>query len=59
MRRSSLATADEAERIMELWASRRFDTYDIGRIVNLHESVIARTIQAVRDMRYLMLRGLA
>lgn len=59
MRRTALATADEAERIMELWGSRRFDTNDIGRLVNLHESVVARTIQAVRDMRYLMLRGLA
>lgn len=59
MRRPVLCTADEAERIMELWGSRRFDTCDIGRILNLHESVVARTIQAVRDMRYLMLRGLA
>ncbi|MFN7124647.1 MAG: hypothetical protein ACK4M8_02110 [Allorhizobium sp.] len=59
MRRPVLCTRDEAERIMELWGSRRFDTYDIGKLLNLHESVIARTIQAMCDMRYLMLRGLA
>lgn len=59
MRRPALCTADEAERIMELWGSRCLDTYDIGKLLDLHESVVARTINLVRDMRYLMVRGLA
>ncbi|MHA7969005.1 hypothetical protein [Rhizobium sp. CAU 1783] len=57
MRRPALATADEAEKIMELWRSHAFDTHDIGRILDLHESVVARTIQAVRDMARMMAGG--
>ena len=57
MTRAKLATADEAERIVELWRSGQFDTHDIGRLLRLPEVTVWRTLQAVRDMALIVSRG--
>lgn len=57
MKPAKLATADEAERIVELWRSGKFDTHDIGRLLRLPEATVARTLQAVRDMALMIHRG--
>ncbi|MFM2278171.1 MAG: hypothetical protein RLZZ444_402 [Pseudomonadota bacterium] len=49
-----LPTANQAEAILELWMSKKFDTHDIGRFLNLHESVVERTIHAARDTAQLL-----
>jgi hypothetical protein len=48
--------ADQAELILELWATKKFDTIEIGRLVCLHESVVSRTIHAARDMLRMLYR---
>ena len=45
-----LLTAGEAEACLELWLSRKFDTFDIARFLGVPEHVICRTIQAARDV---------
>jgi hypothetical protein len=53
-RHHNLPTADEAEMVLELWATKRFDTLDIARFSRLHESVVDRLIHAARDMTRLL-----
>lgn len=47
---SPLLTANEAEICLELWATKRFDTFDIARLLSVREDAVARTIQAARDI---------
>ncbi|MDQ1185957.1 hypothetical protein [Agrobacterium larrymoorei] len=42
--------ADQAEACLELWASRKFDTHDIHRILRVPEHAVCRLIQAARDL---------
>ncbi|NVP56069.1 hypothetical protein [Mycoplana rhizolycopersici] len=49
-RPSRLLTANEAEICLELWATKRFDTFDIARLLCVGEDAVARTIQAARDI---------
>lgn len=55
-RHFQLLTSNEAEACLELWASRKFDTNDISRLLGVHESAVARTVQAARDMAIILRR---
>lgn len=48
-----LLNAEQAGYVLELWQSRRFDTFDIHRILRVPEHAVARTIQTARDVIYL------
>ncbi len=54
-----MLTANEAEICLELWSTRRFDTYDIARLLCVGEDAVARTIQASRDVARMMFREAA
>ncbi|WP_421440683.1 hypothetical protein [Agrobacterium tumefaciens] len=41
---------DQAEAALELWASKKFDTNDIARILRVPEHAVCRLIQAARDL---------
>ncbi len=47
---SRLLTANEAEICLELWATKRFDTFDIACLLGVGEDAVARTIQTTRDI---------
>ena len=52
-----IPTREEAEIVLELWASKCFDTHDIARYTRLHEAVVSRLIHAARDTVRLMAAG--
>jgi hypothetical protein len=47
---------EEAEFIIELWLTRKFSTWDIGRFLQLHESVVDRLIHAAREIARILYR---
>ncbi len=48
-----LPNDEQAGYVLELWQSKKFDTFDIHRMLRLPEPVVCRTIQAARDVVYL------
>ena len=44
-------TADQVENCLTLWYRGGFDTFDIGRFLNVPEPAVCRTLQAARDVR--------
>lgn len=50
IRRAVFLDADQAEACLELWSSKKFDTYDISRMLRVPEHAVCRLIQAARDL---------
>lgn len=40
----------QAEAALELWSTRKMDTYTIARLLRVHEAQVCRVIQAARDV---------
>lgn len=43
--------AEKAAAVLELWATKRFDTSDISWILDMHEANVERIIHADRELR--------
>lgn len=49
--RTCFLTADQVEDCLALWYRGGFNTFDIGRFLNVPEPAVCRTLQAARDIR--------
>ena len=46
----------EAEACLRLWQTGSFDTLDIAAVLKVDEAVVARTLQAARDVAIILYR---
>lgn len=48
--KTELVTSRQAELILVLWSTCRYDSLDIARLVQVSEAAVCRTVQAARDL---------
>ena len=44
-------SAEKAAAVLELWATKRFDTHNIAWLLDMHEADVERIIHADRELR--------